>query len=248
MNAHPIDKFKGTPAIAAFGILVVAAILTWWVNTVLAMLLVFVAMFVFSVSICSVSVEPISSPPNRERRRFGQWKLFPLEELEALEEELAEMLELETEEFDEGFSVPVEDMEEKSGSLSHELPLAIVEGIDDSYAKGLVDHGISDLLRLADADADDIALKCDIPRATASQWINEARGIVKGARITSILELAMSQPGELLVRINEALEEGRIESTGKGEFSERTVRRWIRAAKKVAMLSPDDIKRWRDMR
>lgn len=248
MNAQSIEKFKGARAIATFAILVIAAILVWWENTVLAMLMVFAAIFVFSLSICSIAVEPVSSRPRRDGRRYGQWRFFPLEELETLEEELAEMLDLETGNEDEGFSVPVEDMEDKSGSLSHELPLAIIEGIDDISARGLVDQGISNLLVLADADPEEVALTCNAPKAAVSQWVNEAKAIVKGARITSILELAMSRPNEVLSRINEAVEEGRIEKTGRGDITELTVRGWIRAAKKAAMLSPDDIRKWRDRR
>jgi hypothetical protein len=247
MSTDSMRKITGVRAVAVLVLLIVSATLLWWVNTVLAMILVFAALFVVTLTLCTIPIDSPARPARRAMSRTSPWRFVPLEEIVEKQEEFFEILEKYEEDVDDGaFTIPVGGMKGLSESLPHELPVEIVVGIDEVCGQSLRSHGIGDLLQLAEANVDEVAMACSVSKADAARWVFEAIGIVKGAGITSSMELAMSKPGELLIRINEAIEEGRIEVTDNKEYSEKTLRYWIRAAKRTVMLTSDDLKRLRD--
>jgi len=246
MNTETSRKLGGIQTIVILAILISIAALIWWVNTVLAIILVFSAFFVVTFSLCNIPEDTPTRPARRRTSRSSPWRFVSLEEMVERSEELVDIFDSMDE--SEGFSVPVDGMKGLSASLPHELPVEIVSGIDEICGESLRNQGVADLEQLAEASVDEVALACSVTKDDAARWIFEANGIVKGAGITSSLELAMSQPGELLIRINEAIENGRIEIPKDREFSEKTLRSWIRAAKRAAMLTSEDLRRLRDER
>ncbi len=239
-------RFTNAQTAVVLILLMASATFLWWTNTVLAMILVFASLFVVTLTFCTIPIDAPTRPAIRGVSRTSSWRFIPLESIAEDEEDLFELFEDYEEEEDDTFTIPIEGMKGLSESLPHELPVEIVVGIDEVCGQSLRSHGIADLHELAEANVDEIAMACGVTKKDAGRWIFEAVGLVKGAGITSSLELAMCKPGELLVRITEAIEAGRIEVADGMEYSEKTLRYWIRAAKRAVMLTSDDLRRWRD--
>ncbi|UCH05034.1 MAG: hypothetical protein JSW05_02425 [Candidatus Thorarchaeota archaeon] len=227
-------------------ILVVVAVVSWWINTVLAMILIVSALFVFVVGACTGPLEQVQVQTYERRRRiYREWDSIPVEKLDLLEEQMRESLkQFSTETEDEGFEIPVDEVGSETVGLVHDIPVEVVDGIGKSFGKKLRAAEISALDELAAADAALIAKVCSIKKKEAKAWIADAKAIVEGAGVTSILELAMSDPEELLQKVENALEEGLFEVPKGHDFTMWAARHWIAAANEHIMLTPEDIKKW----
>ncbi len=233
--------------LVAFLLLAILAVITWWINTVLAMVLVFSSLFAFVYGVCTLPLQEVQVQTRAVRRRriYGEWDRIPVERLDLLEEQMRESLkqfDVETEE--EGFSIPVDEVEGESAGLVHDIPVEVVDGIGRTFGRKLREAAVSSLDDLAAADAAEIAKICSVGIKEARPWVADAKAIVQGAGVTSILELAMSDAEELLQKVEQAVEDGFIEVPRGHEFTIWAARHWIAAANEHIVLTPEDIKRW----
>jgi len=226
----PSLSVKRLPLVVSL-ILVVAAVITWWINTVLAMILVVSALFVLVLGACTGPLGQVQVQTyERRRRMYREWDSVPVEKLDLLEEQMRESLrQFSTETEDEGFEIPVDEVEGESAGLVHDIPVEVVDGIGRSFAKKLRAADIAALDELAAADSTQIAEICSVEKKEAKAWIADAKAIVEGAGVTSILELAMSDPEELLQKVEQALEEGLFEVPKGHDFTVWAARHWIAA-------------------
>ena len=244
-EGSPSPSVKRLPLLVSL-ILVVLAVITWWINTVLAMILVVSALFVFVIGACSEPFEQVQAQTYERRRRiYREWDTIPVDRLDLLEEQMRESLkQFSTETEEEGFEIPVDEVESESIGLVHDIPVEVVDGIGRSFGKKLRAADMSALDELAAADSKQVAKICSIENKEAEAWIADAKAIVEGAGVTSILELAMSDPEELLQKVKDALEEGLFEVPEGHDFTIWAARHWIAAANEHIVLTPEDIRRW----
>lgn len=226
---------------------VVASIVLWWINTVVAMVLLFASMFIIVYTFCSIPLEPPAYQSMSRRQR--EWSGISDERIDLLERQMRESLEeivmMEEEEEESGsFAIPVDEVESETSGLQHDIPLEIIDGIGKTYGRRLREVGIENLEDLTMADPTKIRDACNIDLDEATSWIADAVGIYLGAGITSVLELAMSDPNELIQKITLAVEEGRINIPEGHEFTIWSARHWITAADQHIILSPEDIRKW----
>lgn len=241
----PSPGVKRLPLVVSL-ILVVVAVLSWWINTVLAMILVVSALFVLVIGVCTGPLEQVQVQTyERRRRMYREWDSIPVERLDLLEEQMRDSLrQFSTETEEEGFEIPVDEVESESTGLVHDIPVEVVDGIGRSFGKKLRAADIASLDELAAADAAQIAKICSVEKKEAEAWIADAKAIVEGAGVTSILELAMSDPEELLLKVEQALEEGLFEVPKGHDFTIWATRHWIAAANEHIVLTPEDIRKW----
>jgi hypothetical protein len=226
------------------------AVISWWINTVLAMILVVLALFVFILGACTGPLEQVQVQTyERQRRMYREWDSVPVERLDLLEEQMRESLkQFSTESEDEGFEIPVDEVEGQSTGLVHDIPVEVVDGIGRSFGKRLRSADIAALDGLAAADPTKVAEICSVEEKEAMAWVADAKAIVEGAGVTSILELAMSDPEELLQKVEQALEEDLFEIPKGHEFTIWAARHWIAAANEHIVLTPEDIRKWSEDR
>ena len=242
-TSDPEQKRRGMFLMATVA-LILASIVIWWGNTVAAMLALFAAMFMAVYALCSV---PLDQPSPRGRRR--RWDGMSIERIDLLEQRMRESLEEivmmeEEEESDESYAIPVDEVDEASTVLEHEIPVEVVDGIGKAYGMKLREIGITNLEDLALSSPERVQEACEITLNEAAGWVADAIAIFMGAGMTSVLELAMSDAEEIIKRIELALENGTIRVPEGHEFTIWSARHWIAAANEHVMLSPDDIRRW----
>ncbi|MFQ5832727.1 MAG: helix-hairpin-helix domain-containing protein [Candidatus Thorarchaeota archaeon] len=240
------ESIRRAPIVASL-LLTILAVITWWINTVLAMVLVFSALFAFVYGVCTLPFQEVQAQTRvvRRRRMHREWDRIPLERLDLLEEQMRESLkQFEVEAEEEGFAIPVDDVESESAGLVHDIPVEVVDGIGRTFGRKLREADVSSLDDLAASDAAKIAKICSVGRPEAEAWVADAKAIVQGAGVTSILELAMSDPEELIQKVEQAVEDGFIEVPKGHEFTIWAARHWIAAANEHIVLTPEDIKRW----
>ncbi|MFW9911096.1 MAG: hypothetical protein ACFFEU_01405 [Candidatus Thorarchaeota archaeon] len=224
--------------------LILASIVIWWGNTVAAMLVLFAAMFIAVYTLCSI---PLEQPSPRASRR--RWDGMSFDRIDLLEQRMRESLEEivmmeEEEEPDESYAIPVDEVDEASAVLEHEIPVEVVDGIGKAYGIRLREIGITNLEELALSSPERVQEACEVTLNEAAGWVADAIAIVMGAGMTSVLELAMSDAEEIIKRIELALESGTIRVPEGHEFTVWSARHWIDAANEHIMLSPEDIRRW----
>jgi predicted flap endonuclease-1-like 5' DNA nuclease len=118
----------------------------------------------------------------------------------------------------------------------------IIEGIGEAYASRLNQHGIITIPQLMDASPEDVAAKIGVTSALVREW--QAAGQlmrVKGigpqyaeilvmAGITTIGQLAQSDPAALTAKIDAIEDSRKVRVTGI-DVTQARVERWINAAK-----------------
>ena len=172
-----------------------------------------------------------------------------VERIDLLEKRMRESLEEivmmeEEEEEDTSYAIPVDEVEGAPSGLEHDIPVDIIDGIGKAYSMKLQEIGIMNLEELALSSPERIVDACKVSADDAAGWVADAIGIFMGAGMTSVLELAMSDPDEIVERIQSALEKGKIRVPEGHEFTIWSARHWITAANEHIMLSPEDIRRW----
>jgi predicted flap endonuclease-1-like 5' DNA nuclease len=242
-TAIPEQKTRSIFVIAAIT-LALASIVVWWINTVAAMLFLFAAMFVAVYTFCSV---PLNQPPARVRQR--RLDGMSIERIDLLEKRMRESLEEivmmeEEEESEASYAIPVDEVEEVSTGLEHDIPVEIIDGIGKAYSTRLQEIGILNLEDLALSSPERIQEACDVTPQEAAGWVADAIAIFMGAGMTSVLELAMSDADEIIKRIQLALENEKIRAPEGHDFTIWKARHWITAANEHIILSPEDIRRW----
>ena len=242
-TADPEQRRRGMFLLAAI-LLIFASIVIWWGNTVVAMLVLFAAMFIVVYTLCSI---PLDQPPPRARQR--RWDGMSIERIDLLEQRMRESLEeivmMEEEEtLDESYTIPVDEVDEASTGLEHDIPVEVIDGIGKAYGMKLREIEITNLEELALSSPERVQGACQVTIEEAAGWVADAIAIFMGAGMTSVLELAMSDPEEIIKRIETALENGTIRMPDGHEFTIWSARHWIAAANEHIMLSPEDIRRW----
>lgn len=135
---------------------------------------------------------------------------------------------------------------ERPRAVLSDLPVETIEGIGETYGKELRAAGIDTVEDLVAAFPEEIAKVCDVSQEQAEIWIamgrfawlegvseEDAEAIVFATGITGLSQLAKADPRELLKKINDAVEDGRVRVPEGYKFTIEKVERWIKSAKDV---------------
>ncbi|MFX0107824.1 MAG: helix-hairpin-helix domain-containing protein [Candidatus Hodarchaeota archaeon] len=240
-NKGSRNKFRD---LVVFIALVSLAVLLWQINTVLSVILTFGGIFVFFYNICISPLQAEIEGGRPRRSRYERMRTLRFD-IGSLDDEMLKAVKLdETKDDYETFSVPVEDFEGDPLGLIHDIPVDVIKGIGEAHTLMMADNGVETLEGLADADPDWIASICGEELLTAEKWIFDAMAVIYGAGISSILELAMSDPDEILGKVELSIESGLIELPDDHDFNLRSAKHLIAEANRRIVLTPEDIKRW----
>ncbi len=136
-------------------------------------------------------------------------------------------LEIEFEdEFDDDLSDRIDASKIPSG-----LPVDIIEGMNPRVVGRLHEAGIDRLTDIIDTSPEEIARICEVDFLEAKVWIADASVIVIGGGVDDILSLSKSTPVGLLVKIEQAIESGKIVTPPDYQVTEETTKAWILAAR-----------------
>jgi energy-coupling factor transporter transmembrane protein EcfT len=231
--------------VALFVVMIAAAVMLWWINTVLSMILIVLSLSVLVLGTCYGStvfgVQDSSRAQNGGEYSTRYLDQFMRDLSERMERDLAEAAE------DKQRASLAEGLEalESNPKDIHRIPPTVINGIGSEYSKQLVGIGITRIEELADADPGDIAEQCGVALEEAEVWVFDASAIVHGARIASIIELSMSVPEEILEHIEKSVHEGRLELPEDYEISMWSVRQWIEGANRaITGKGSGDLDRW----
>ncbi len=241
--------YSKPPTLLPFMLFIVtlaAAVMLWWTNTVLSMILVILGLsslvFGFCQGLDLLAVE--------QKARESQHKtVYSTRYLDQFMQDLSERMERDLAEAAEeeqrvSLAEGIETLENGSEDI-HRIPPSVINGIGREYSDKLASLGITRIEQLADANPEMVADHCRVNLEEAEDWVFDAAAIVHGARISSIIELSMSVPEEILERIDRSLREGKLDLPDDYEVSMWSVRQWIEGANRaITGKGSEDMERW----
>ncbi|MHA2362002.1 MAG: helix-hairpin-helix domain-containing protein, partial [Candidatus Thorarchaeota archaeon] len=131
--------------------------------------------------------------------------------------------------------------------IEHSLPTGIIDGIGRNTSNLLTNSGVNVLEDLAEITSSHLMKMCDTDLETAERWIAEAKAIIFGAEIKSIMDLSVAHDEEIYQRVSDAVEKGIISFPDDYEFTLWVVKRWIESAiHHMTSVEPDEIRKWFD--
>jgi len=124
------------------------------------------------------------------------------------------------------------------------IPLDILDGIDEKMKKRLRKSRIEDVSTLSKADVKQVATRSDLEMELCQSLIADAKGIIQGARISSIFDLAMADPDEVLTKVTRAVNSEFISIPDKHNFTLPKIANWIdRANNIISTFDVDEIQK-----
>ncbi|MCK5239798.1 MAG: helix-hairpin-helix domain-containing protein [Candidatus Thorarchaeota archaeon] len=233
-------------AIVSIAIFVIIGIALWWYNTVAALLILLLSFSAGALILwrtISKSIEQksgFSGNLYREReitrRRLSDIENRMRRALEAGDVKHDNMIE----DFNyanlEGESI---------ADYDTEIPVEIIDGIQNRIIEHLEGIGIEDLDELAVADPEEISKVCGISSQIVEEWILDAKAIFVGAHISSIITLSMEDAKKMQSRISKSAKSGTLKMPVDYKITLPKVQRWInRANKIVSTVDVNEMQRW----
>ncbi len=229
-----------------FIVTLVAAVMLWWTNTVLSMILVILGLSALVFGLChGLDLLAVEQRARESQQKHG----YSTRYLDQFMQDLSERMERDLAEAAEdkkkvSLAEGLEALEDGSEDI-HRIPPSVINGIGREYQEKLASFGITRIEQLADADPKMVADHCRVDVEEAEDWVSDAAAIVHGARISSIIELSMSVPEEILERIDRSIREGKLDLPDDYEVSMWSVRQWIEGANRaITGRGSEDMERW----
>lgn len=246
MSSSMNESQFGFLAILSIAIFVIIGVALWWYNTVAALLIILLSlssglmMLWRSIARAFEQNAGFSGDLYKEReitrRRLSDIEnrmRGSLEDKDMGQSEIWEDFNYETLEGD------------SIADYDTEIPVEIIDGIQNRNALFLENIGIEDLDELAVADPEEISKTCKVSAQVAEEWILDAKAIFVGAHISSIITLSMEDPKKMRSRIKKSIEAGTLKMPVDYEIPLSKVQRWVnRANKIVSTVDVNEIQRW----
>ncbi|MHA1935602.1 MAG: helix-hairpin-helix domain-containing protein [Candidatus Thorarchaeota archaeon] len=226
------------------------AIVLWWSLTVASIVLLVAAISIWIFSICNfeVYVEPTWIDTDATERRESKPREYRYGDPTDLEERISKMIEdeLSSQKGREQYSSEV-DTFDSIPIIEHSLPTGIIDGIGRNISNQLAKSGVEVLEDLAELSSSRLTELCDTDLESAERWIAEAKAIIVGARIKSIMDLSVAHDEEIYQSVSDAIDKGIISFPDDYEFTRWVVKRWIESAiHHMTSVEPDEIRKWFD--
>ncbi len=214
----------------------------------IVLLVAAITIWIFSICNVGVYVEPTwidSDTRERTRRKPRDYRYGDPTDLE---ERISKMIEDELSAPREGKQNSSEvdpDAFDSVPIIEHSLPIGIIDGIGRNTSNQLSNFGVNVLEDLSELSGSRLIEMCDTDLETAERWIAEAKAIILGAGIKSIMDLSVANDEEVYQRVSGAVEKGTINFPDSYEFTRWVVKRWIESAiYHMTSVEPDEIRKW----
>ena len=228
------------------------AIGLWWSLTVVSIVLLVAAISIWIFTLCNVGVyvEPTWIDSDTRERTASKSRDYRYGDPTDLEERISKMIEdeLSAQRNTKQYSSDVDiDTFDSLPIIDHSLPTGIIDGIGRNTSYQLANSDVDVLEDLAELSSSHLIEICDTDLATAERWIAEAKAIILGAGIKSIVDLSVANAEEIYQRVSDASEEGIISFPDDYEFTIWVVKKWIESAiHHMTSVEPDEIRKWFD--
>ncbi len=245
MSTNMSDSQFGLLAIVSIAIFVIIGIALWWYNTVAALLIL-----LLSVSAGSLMLWRTISKGLEQNAGFtgdlSRERAITRRRLSDIENRMRTALEEGNGNRDDLIEFSYEGLEGESiADYDTEIPVGIIDGIENKAISHLEAIGIEDLDELAVADPEEISKVCKVGRQRAEEWILDAKAIFVGAHISSIITLSMEDAKKMRSRIVKSVQAGTLKIPVDHVITLPKVQRWInRANKIVSTVDVNEIQRW----
>ena len=234
------NKFSTSPAvIIVSAILIVVAVALWWTITVLAVLLITIAVVLIIPTLCSGMLIPPQEEVRVARTKRDKTSGIDIERI----------LKFETGIFE---ARKKKQNEPKRSITAHEflsefdlrIPLDVLDDFDEKMKKRLRKSKIEDVSTLSKADAKYVATRSNLDKELCQRLIADAKGIIKGARISSIFDLAMADPDEVLTKVTKAVNAEIFNIPDNHNFTLTKIASWIsRANDFISTFDADEMQK-----
>jgi hypothetical protein len=235
----------GLLAIVSVAIFVIIGVALWWYNTVAALLILLLSLSAGSLMLWRAISKGLEQDAGFTGDLYRE-RAITRRRLSDIENRMRSALEESDENRDDLIEFRYESLEGESiADYDTEIPVRIIDGIEDKILSLLESIGIEDLDELAVADPDEISKECRVNRQRAEEWILDAKAIFVGAHISSIITLSMEDPKKMRSRILKSVKAGTLKMPVDYEITLPKVQRWInRANKIVSAVDVTEIQRW----
>ncbi len=193
----------------------IGALLLWWTNTVIAVLLLMAATILVLGILCNCCTVDMSDRVTRARagypRSRGSYARKFDEEMERERRRIPGRMD--------------------PSLLPHEIPIEVLEGPTPTHIETLMRVGVSTISDLIYFGAESIIDVCDVDIKTAEHWITDSRGIYEVAGLKTLEELAAADPDTLVETILLGMEMENIPIPEQYTISDEKTTYWISIAR-----------------
>jgi hypothetical protein len=245
MTTNMSDSQSELLAIVSIVIFVIIGIALWWYNTVAALLIILLSLSAGSMMLWRAITKGLEQDAGFSGSLYRE-RAVTRRRLSDIENRMRKALEEGDMNRDDLEDLNYEDLEGESiADYDTEIPVGIIDGIEEKVLKRLESIGIEDLDELAVADPEEISKECRVSRQRAEEWILDAKAIFVGAHISSIITLSMEDAKKMHSRIAKAAQAGTLKLPVDYNVTIQKIQRWInRANKLVSTVDVTEIQRW----
>ncbi len=223
-------------------LLILISVLIWWINTVLAAILLIGAITLVTQSLCLYGVSKTSALMSYERESPRQSKSRYQRRVSEIERHIRRTIEKEMD--DESIDIEIIAEFETEDELDLGVPLQVIEGIDDLCAEDLILEDINNIEDLAGEDEETISDICGVELEIAEMWIGHAKAITIGGKIKSVIELTVVNENELLTKITESLHRDEFVLPQDMGITLADVKSWVdRANRLTSEIDAEELKK-----
>lgn len=235
------NKPSINPAMLVISVILVAvAVALWWTITVVSVVLITLAVVLIIPTLCSgmlVPLEQTSAKGTRKEKSSG----IDIERILKFETGVFEAREKKQKESEPARSITTREF---LSEFDLRIPLDVLDGIDEKMKKRLRKSRIEDVSALSKADVKQVSTRSDLEIELCQSLIADAKGIIQGARISSIFDLAMANPDEVLTKVTRAVNSEFISIPDKHNFTLPKIANWIdRANNIISTFDVDEIQK-----
>ncbi len=228
-------------------VLFVGAMVLWAINKIFSLVLIVVAMYLLVTTLASVFY-------SRSRLFSGSSVESGSHGIRELRQALADYHAQQPSSLPKTFILPSMVFDSDTDSLSHPrdggsvevpLPPSIVVEEEDISDRELAAIGIRHLKDLADIDPEELASRLDLDASDAEDMVFRANLLYYGANITSLMDLAMMTPKEIILKIKNGPWRDVYSTEIDLSYLRELAEEWIDAAKVIMTRSLNDFFRGR---
>ncbi len=246
MSTNMSDSQFGLLAIVSIVIFVLIGIVLWWYNTVAALLILLLSLSTGALMLLRFITKAIEQKSGFSGVLYREREITRrrLSDIENRMRTALENGDMKHDNLVEDFNYA--SLEGESiADYDTEIPVEIIDGIQNRIVEYLESIGIEDLDELAVADPDEISKVCRVSSQIVEEWILDAKAIFVGAHISSIITLSMEDAKKMQSRILKSVQSGTLKMPVDYEITLPKVLRWInRANKIVSTVDVNEIQRW----
>jgi len=221
-------------------LLIVVAVALWWTLTVVSVLLITLAVVLIIPALCSGLLIP-QDTVRATRTKKDKSSGIDIERILRFETGIFEAREKKQKAPEPDRSITTHEF---LSEFDLRIPLDVLDGMDEKTKKRMKKSRIEDVSNLAEADAKQVSTRSDLEMKWCQILIADAKGIVKGAGLSSIFDLAMADADEVLTKVTRAVNSKVFDVPDNHNFTLTKILGWIdRANNIISTFDVDEIQK-----